>query len=115
MLKTDKMRYTGDPNRIHIKDGERGELGHDLAGVLDEQMRLRYTGERTEYQLLTQMLCPGCFMIAGFNMLLTLADGNGVPRSELAHFMGLAFEQLKANPEMGLTEAIEDLLDPCDD
>lgn len=107
--------YGGNPNLIHIDDGTRAEFGHDMAGQMDGMMRERYTGERTEYQLVTQRLCPGCYMIGAFNMLLTLADGNGQSRLELARSMKAAFEALEANPEMGLTEEIIVKLDPCDE
>ena len=111
---TDGRVYGGDPNLIHIDDGRRADMGLRLAELLSERMRKEYSGERSLEQRADQPLCPGCFMIAGFNMLLTLADENGQSRSELARSMRNAFDALLKNPDMGLTEEIEVMLDPCD-
>jgi hypothetical protein len=106
--------YGGDPNLIHIDDGRRADMGLRLAELLDCRMRTEYKGDRTIEQRVDQPLCPGCYMIAGFNMLLTLADENGQTRTELARSMRNAFDALLKNPEMGLTEEITVMLDPCD-
>lgn len=98
--------YTGDPEKIHIREGGRGEVGHDLAGDLDSRMRRECVDPRTEYELLTQRLCSGCYMIALFNAALTLADGNGQDRVEMAKWMVGLFTLLANNPEMGLIEEI---------
>jgi hypothetical protein len=113
-LTATEIKYTGDPNRLHIRDGKRGEVGLLLAIHADRLMRANYMGDLTPEQVQGLALCPGCFMIAGFNMLLKLADDNGLPRKELADFMQNAFQQLAENPDMGLTEEIELLLDPCE-
>ena len=107
--------YGGNPNLIHIDDGERALMGVRIAEHLERRMREEYKGERTPAQRVDQKLCPGCYMIAGFNMMLTLADANGQCRAELARSMMKAFETLAKNPEMGLTEEIIIQLDPCDD
>ena len=49
-----------------------------------------------------------------FDMLLTLADENGQSRTELARCMINAFTKLLNNPDGGLTEEIDVLLDPED-
>lgn len=111
---TDGRVYGGNPNVIHIDDGKRAEMGEVLAVGLESMMRQNYQGPRTNEQRQTQPLCPGCFMIAGFNMLLVLADKNGQSRTELARTMRNAFDQLLQNPEAGLTEEMEIVMDPCD-
>ena len=111
---TDGRVYGGDPNLIHIDDGRRADMGLRLAEHLDMRMRMEYSGERTLEQKVDQALCPGCYMIAAFNMLLTLADENKQSRTSMARTMIGAFEKLLENPEQGLTEEIEVMLDPCD-
>lgn len=106
--------YGGDKNLIHIDDGERAVMGVRVAEHLERRMREEYKGERTPDERVMQALCPGCYMIAGFNMMLTLADANGQSRRELALSMRTAFDKLLASPEMGLTEEIEVFLDPCE-
>lgn len=105
--------YGGNPELIHIDDGKRADMGLRIAELLEERMRSEYSGERTMVQRIMQKLCPGCYMIAGFNMLVTLADANGQSRTELARSMRNAFDRLLCDPEAGLTEEIEVLLDPC--
>lgn len=85
--------YGGDPDLIHIPDGRRGDAGRYMASILDAIMR---TGaeDRTPQQRREQELCPGCYMIVGFNMLLTLADRNGQSRRELCNSMIDAFTRL---------------------
>lgn len=114
MAGSDGRVYGGDANLIHIDDGKRAEMGQDMASLLDGNMRAAYTGPRTNEELMNQALCPGCYMIAGFNMLLELADRNGQSRTELARSMRNAFDNLLNNPEQGLTEEIVVLLDPCE-
>lgn len=107
--------YGGNPNLIHIDDGQRADMGIRLAELLETRMRNEYTGERSNAQRVDQNLCPGCYMIAVVNMAITLADANGQSRKELARCLKNAFAKLEANPEQGLSEEIEILLDPCDD
>src|ERR1044072_9106005 len=98
---TDGRVYGGDPNLIHVSDGQRANAGRKMAQVLDELMRER-AENRTAEQRATQKLCPGCYMIVTFDMLLTLADQNGQPRRELALSMIGAFSKLLEVPEEGL-------------
>jgi hypothetical protein len=111
---TDGRVYGGDPDLIHVDDGARADMGLRLAERLEGMMRTEYSGERTPDQRVMQKLCPGCYMIVAFDMLLTLADANGQSRTELARSMRNAFDNLLANPSQGLTEEIEVLLDPCE-
>ncbi|MCR5870655.1 MULTISPECIES: hypothetical protein [unclassified Sphingomonas] len=109
---TEGRVYGGDPNLIHVPDGKRADLGKALATDLDHLMRVGARG-RTLHQASTQPLCPGCYMIVGFDMLVTLADRNGQSRTELANSMIRAFEHLRDNPEgPGLVEEIAVVLDP---
>jgi hypothetical protein len=110
----DTRVYGGKPQLIHIDDGQRAVMGVRIAEHLERRMRDEYQGERTPAQRVDQDLCPGCYMVAGFNMMLTLADANNQSRTELARSMRNAFDLLLKNPEMGLTEEITVLLDPCD-
>jgi hypothetical protein len=107
--------YGGNPNLIHIDDGARKDMGLRMAEHLERRMRDEYSGERTPAQRVDQNLCPGCYMIAVVNMAITLADANGQSRRQLARCLANAFQKLANDPEAGLSEEIEILLDPCDD
>ncbi|MGN6819230.1 MAG: hypothetical protein ACTHJR_11240 [Sphingomonas sp.] len=111
MAGTEGRVYGGDPNLIHVPDGTRAELGKAMAKKLDMAMR-EGAENRTVGQRLYQALCPGCYMVVGFDMLVTLANQNGQSLNQLADSMIGAFEQLKVNPE--LIEEIFIKLDPCD-
>ena len=105
--------YGGDCDLIHVADGRRADAGRYVAKVLDAQMR-KHAEDRTEEQKAEQLLCPGCYMVVGFNMLTELARQNGQPLRELAASMENAFRQLRE----GGPDAIEEilvLLDPEDD
>jgi hypothetical protein len=89
--------YGGDCNLIHVADGKRAAAGQLMARNLDEEMRFRAVkeGRRSIVEASTQQLCPGCYMIVGFNMLVTLADQNGQSHVELADSMIAAFQKFK--------------------
>lgn len=106
--------YGGDPTRIHIDDGKRADVGLRIAERLDNIMRCEYTGPRTLDERIMQPLCPGCYMIALVNAAITLADANGQSRTEMARTMRNAFHALMENPDKGMSEEIEIMLDPCD-
>lgn len=108
------MVYRGDPELIHVSDGRRTEAGRRVARFIDEQMR-KYAEGRTEIERYAQALCPGCYMVVIYNAALALADANGQPRRELAASMSLAFAKLAEAPDLGFTEAIEVILDPCEE
>lgn len=104
--------YGGDCNLVHIADGTRKEVGEEIAMFLDDVIRDRaeLQGKDTE----GKYLCPGCAMIALFNASIITARNNGQPLSELARTMAHAYDRLLANPEAGLTEEIEVILDGDD-
>lgn len=109
---TEGRVYGGDPGLIHVPDGKRADLGKALATDLDRLMRVGAQG-RTLHEASTQPLCPGCYMVVGFDMLVTLADRNGQSRVELANSMIRAFEKLRDDPHgEGLIEEIIVELDP---
>lgn len=109
---TDGRVYGGDCDLIHVADGKRAFAGRKMAELMDEWMRSRVaeSGARTVEQLWgddAQALCPGCYMIVGFNMLLTLAKRNGQSVQELGRTMSAAFAKLA---ECGDTdECIEEI------
>lgn len=109
---TDGRVYGGDCDLIHVADGKRAAAGRHIAKVVDGLMRAN-AENRTDEQKASQLLCPGCYMVVGFNMLTELARQNGQPLTELAASMENAFRQLRE----GGADAIEEilvLLDPED-
>lgn len=110
---TDGRIYGGDCDLIHVKDGKRAAAGKAVAKVMDELMR-KNAENRTEQEKAEQLLCPGCYMVVGFNMLTELARQNGQPLAELAASMENAFRQLREGGEDSIEEILV-LLDPEDD
>lgn len=106
---TEGRVYGGDCELIHVADGKREEAGHWLARQLDYEMRRRAQG-RTVEQKESQALCPGCYMIVGYNMLLSLADANGQSRTELGRCMANVFQMIADGAAFN-TEEIAVLLD----
>jgi hypothetical protein len=107
---TGKARvYGGDKNLVHIKDGTRKSVGEAVADFLDDEMRFRAAMDGKEAE---GLICPGCAMIALFNAAIHTAERNGQSRTELANTMSAAFAKLAADPQSGLTEEIEVILDP---
>lgn len=93
------MVYRGDECRIHIADGMRVDTGTNLADHLSRLMRTdaHESGVETwddAFGFRAKSLCPGCYMTAGFNMLVTLARENGQSLRELGRTMALAFTDL---------------------
>lgn len=107
---TDGRVYGGDPNLIHIVDGRRAALGQRMARMLEMSMRAECVG-RTTVEVLNQPLCPGCYMVALFNMATELARQNGQSMEELGQSMAQAFTKL-ANGGTDAIEEIEVMLDP---
>lgn len=85
--------YGGDCSLIHIPDNSRADVGRQMAEHLDKVMR-EGAENRTAEQRASQALCPGCFMVAVFNMAVSLAEANGQPLSELGNSLGDAFKSL---------------------
>lgn len=100
---TEGRVYGGDCDLIHIADGNRATIGAQMATMLDMTMRMdaAQDGRRTLEQAMAQDLCPGCYMIAGLNMLVTLAEQNGQSLSELGRTMAAAFTMLADQAETG--------------
>lgn len=97
------MVYRGACDLIHIADGERANTGRELAETLSRMMRVRAyeSGARTFAESRLQNLCPGCYMVAGFNMMRELAKQNGQSMRELGRSMARAFDALADAAERG--------------
>lgn len=112
---TDGRVYGGDCDLIHVADGKRAALGSAMAFTLENQMRKdAFTrGDRTAAQATNQPLCPGCYMVVGFDMLVTLARQNGQSLQELGRTMAQAFTQLAEcdNPDEACIESIHVVID----
>lgn len=100
---TEGRVYGGDANLIHVADGNRANVGAQMATMLDMTMRVDAVNDerRTLDQATAQQLCPGCYMIVGFNMLVTLAEENEQSLSELGRTMAAAFTMLADQTETG--------------
>lgn len=103
--------YGGDPNLIHIADGKREGAAAQLAFELDRLMR-QHAENRTADEKERQPLCPGCYMVVGFDMMLILAEQNGQCKRELARTMRDAWQMVLDNPEQDCVEEILILIDP---
>lgn len=90
--------YGGDPDLVHIKDGQRQEFGRAIAYTLERRMRYAAT-EAGHDSAWEKPLCPGCYMVALFNAAVTLAKENGQPFSELGRTMSEAFAKLATCPD----------------
>jgi hypothetical protein len=117
---TEGRVYGGDPNLIHIADGTRAEVATQVADFVGAEMRLRADaqGQRTWSQIWgseRQNLCPGCYMVVGFNTLLVLAERNGQSLRELGLTMAEAFSKLAEDQSPATIEEIMVILDsdPC--
>lgn len=114
---TEGRVYGGDCNLIHVADGKRVEVGEDVAAFVDRLMRRKaYSeGRRTYGQTFggfaeeVQQLCPGCYMIVGFNMLVSLAEHNDQDLIELGRTMAAAFTKLADQVESGQGVHIEEI------
>lgn len=109
MSGTEGRIYGGDPNLIHIADGMRTDFGYASAEIVDDWMRME--SQEPEYRKESLKLCPGCYMIAGFNQLCFLAAQNGQSLTELGRTMAAAFQKL-ADGAKPFTEEINVILDP---
>lgn len=105
---TDGRVYGGDPNLVHIEDGQRCVAGAYLARELDRAMRIAAAKRGANA---TGALCPGCYMIAIFNAAIELANANGQPVAELGRTLSTAFVRLADRPVLGMTEEILVILD----
>ncbi len=112
----DEFKYRGAPDLIHVPDGRRAEFAGWLAKQLSSRMRAqaRVNG-KSYWDSATQFLCAGCYMVVGFDLLVTLARWNNQPINELCDSMIDAFTKLKAHGQLETTEEIQVILDPCEE
>lgn len=111
---TDGRVYGGDPNLIHVPDGQRRKTGELAAMAIDLIMR-RVSNRIPWPQRGMKLLCPGCYMIVLFNAAITLARLNGQPLEELGATLGRAFTRLAETGDNAEgIEEIEVLIDPED-
>lgn len=105
--------YGGDCDLIHVEDGQRQNMGKEMAFFLDATMRERAVmrGARGEQEAAKQDLCPGCYMIVGYNALIELAEQNGQSKRELGMSMATVFKALAEGIEFN-HEEIAVILDP---
>lgn len=98
---TDGRTYGGDPNLVHIPDHHRKDLARAVADTLASEMRFSAKVNNTKSD---GDLCPGCYMIAVFDMAIHLAKDTGQDVRELGHTLSKAFADLAAKGEYTLTE-----------
>lgn len=107
--------YGGDPDLIHIEDGQRNRMGQVMAESLDDKMRemavLAHSRTfREAFGDQKQDLCPGCYMVAGFDMMIHLARANGQDLKELGRTMAAAYAHLANCDTAECIESIEVIL-----
>lgn len=95
--------YGGDNNLIHIADGTRSKFGAHFAQEIDRAMRFAAlgNGSRTSKEVVSQRLCPGCYMITLFDAAIVLAQNNGQSLVELGATMSAAFQRLAIDAAAG--------------
>jgi hypothetical protein len=106
--------YGGDPSLVHIADGQRRDVGKQIASYTTALIRSRAEGDYLHRR--TSPLCPGCYQVALFNAALALAKANGQSATELGNTMANAFAKLAAGGDAAAIgeglESIECVLDP---
>lgn len=102
---TEGRVYGGDPNLLHIPDGQREAFGIDVANYAIQKLREINGGSDLKP-------CPGCCNVVVFNVALELARQSGQSVTEMAASLSLAFTQISTNSKQSLEE-IEIILDPC--
>lgn len=98
--------YGGDPELVHVHDGERAEMGQHVAMLLSDAIRKDAT-DRGYVKRWTQPLCPGCYMIVAYNALLTLAMDNRQDVRELGRSMAALFTKLAETGDPRLIEEMD--------
>lgn len=105
--------YRSNPELVHIADGQRAELGRDVADFLN--LSVRAQARSKDPGQWTKPLCPGCYMVAIFNCAIELARANGQSVTELGRSLGAAFNQLAQDGDYKESiESIEVQLDACE-
>lgn len=113
---TDGRVYGGDERLVHIKDGQRANMGAKLAIALDSMMRADAIadGLKTPEDAEIEPLCPGCYMVTAYDMLVHLAVQNGQDLREMARSMANAFAMLAIDPFRPLQEEIDVITEDVD-
>jgi hypothetical protein len=109
---TNQKVYRADPKYVHIPDDQRAEVGHTIAILAADAIRIAAAKEAHRL-IWTKPLCPGCYMVALVHAALTLAQENGQDQKELALSLSNAFAQVAETGEFG--ESIIVLLDKDSD
>lgn len=90
--------YRGNPDLVHVQDGQRALIGSKLADHLDFAVRRNALDATDDYgvmgDILKNPLCPGCYMVVLFNAAIATARRNGQSLSELGNSLGNAFLEL---------------------
>lgn len=107
--------YRNRQEYVHIEDGKRAAVGRAYSVYLTNEIRdaAFLQGNLDAYR---NPLCPGCYMVAVFNLALELARMNGQSLTELGNSLGNAFYQLAQDGAYAESiESIEVQLDsdPC--
>jgi len=111
MAGTEGRVYGGDCKLVHVADKERTQMGEYVAVEMEDLIRdaAYKNGSRTWNQSRTQRLCPGCYMVVGFNALVTLANDNRQSLRELGLSMAKAFTKLAECPPDQMEQCIEEI------
>lgn len=106
MSGTEGRVYGGDPGLTHIPDGERAALGRGMAREMELAIRnaAGIYPWRSEY---ARPLCPGCYMVALYNMAVELARVNGQSYRELGDTLAAKFRDLARTGDPTPIEHIE--------
>lgn len=87
--------YWQDDNLVHVED-QWQDYGHRMAAKLEIAMRDANGIEGWEgFEM--KPLCPACYMLIGYNMLVALAQRNGQRLVELKESMSRLFSDMDLN------------------
>lgn len=100
------VRFKGDPDLVHIDDT--AFMGVRMADQLEIAMR-RGAERAGDVDAWQKKLCPGCYMTAGVDMLIVMAQRNGQDLRELAASIIGAMQVLQEGSEAdGMACILED-------
>lgn len=107
------MIYRGRPDRVHIHDGFRADVGKDVARFIGETMRADaiQDGLETATSQADKALCPGCYMTVLVNAARELARANNQTLSELGRTLAYEFHRFE-HGDPGPKEEVEVQVDP---
>lgn len=103
--------YGGDPELVHVHDGRRASMGKRAAMLLSDAIR-KDAMEKSYPERWLQPLCPGCYMIVGYNALITLATHNNQDMRELGRSMAALFTKLADTGDPQLIEEMQVIPEP---